>query len=171
MYWEKLSDLSKVTQLLKDWGIPNWLFTSEFSVLLIHSDQWLLSWIPEISWAFWEGECDLPLVPFGYPDTLQENHNRSCPYTIPKRSTVFCLFFVVVQLFATPWTAAHQASLSFTISRNLLRLMSVELVMPSNHLILCRPRLLLPSIFPNIRVFSNESALRIRWPKYWEFQF
>ena len=76
-----------------------------------------------------------------------------------------------VQLFATPWTAAHQASLSITNSQSLLKLMSVELVMPSNHLILCRPLLLLPSIFPSIRVFSNESALHIRWPKYWSFSF
>ena len=70
-----------------------------------------------------------------------------------------------VQLFATPWTAARQASLSITNSRSLLKLMSIELVMPSNHLILCRP-LLLPSIFPSIRVFSNVSVLPIRWPKY-----
>ena len=71
-----------------------------------------------------------------------------------------------VGLLATPWTAAHQASLSFTISRSLLKLMSIESVMPSNHLILCLPLLLLPSIFPSIRVFSNELALCIRWPKY-----
>ena len=76
-----------------------------------------------------------------------------------------------VQLFVTLWTAARQASLSFTISQSLLKLMSVESVMPSNHLILCRPLLLLPSIFPSIRVFSNESVLHIRWPKYWSFSF
>ena len=75
-----------------------------------------------------------------------------------------------VWLFMTPWTPACQASLS-TISRSLLKLMSIELVMPSNHLILCLPCLLLPSIFPSIRVFSDESALRIRWPKYWSFTF
>ena len=75
-----------------------------------------------------------------------------------------------VQLFATPWTAAHQASLSITNPRSPPRPMSIKTVMPSNHLILCRP-LLLPSIFPSIRVFSNESALRIRWPKYWSFSF
>ena len=75
-----------------------------------------------------------------------------------------------VQLFVTPWTAEYQAPLSFTISQSLLKLKSIELVMPSNHLILCCP-LLLPSIFPNIRVFSNESALHIRWPKYWGFSF
>ena len=76
-----------------------------------------------------------------------------------------------VRLFLTPWTAAHQASLSLTISWSLLKLMSIESVMPSNHLILCCPLLLLPSIFPSIRVFSNESALRMRWPKYWSFSF
>jgi len=76
-----------------------------------------------------------------------------------------------VQLFATPWTAAHQASLSITNSRSSLKLMSIELVMPSNHLILCHPLLLLPSVFPSIRAFSNESVLCIRWPKYWSFSF
>ena len=69
----------------------------------------------------------------------------------------------------TAWTAAHQACLSFTVSQSLLKLLSIESVMPSNHLILCHPLLLLPSIFPSIRIFSNESALRIRWPKYWSF--
>ena len=71
----------------------------------------------------------------------------------------------------TPWTAAHQASLSFAVSWSLLKLPSIESVMPSNRLILCRPLLLLPSIFPSIRVLSNEFALRIRWPKYWSFSF
>ena len=74
-----------------------------------------------------------------------------------------------VQLFATPWTAARQASPSITNSQNLLTLMSIELVMPSNHLILCCPLLLLPSIFPSIRVLSSESVLHVRWPKYWSF--
>ena len=77
--------------------------------------------------------------------------------------------FCRVWLFATPWTTAHQASLSITNSWSLLKLMSVELVIPSNHLILSRPLLLLPSIFPSIRFFSNESVLCIRWPKYWSF--
>ena len=76
-----------------------------------------------------------------------------------------------IQLFVTPWTAMHHASLSITNSWNLLKLMSIELVMPSYHLILCHPLLLLPSIFPNIRVFSDESAFCIRWPKYWSFSF
>ena len=76
-----------------------------------------------------------------------------------------------VWLFATPWTTARQASLSITNSRSLPKLMSIESVMPSNHLILCHPLLLLPSIFPSIRVFSNESALHIRWSKSWSFSF
>ena len=75
-----------------------------------------------------------------------------------------------VQFFVIPWTATRQASLSITISRSLPKLMSIESVMPSNHLILCCPLLLLPSVFPSIRVFSKESALHIRWLKYWSFQ-
>ena len=76
-----------------------------------------------------------------------------------------------VRLFVTPWTAARQAFLSITNSRSLLKFMSIESVMPSNHLILYRPLLLSPSIFPSIKVFSSESALPIRWPKYWSFSF
>ena len=76
-----------------------------------------------------------------------------------------------VRLFATPCAAARQASLSITNSRSVLKLMSIELVMPSNHLVLCRPLLLPPSIFPSIKIFSNESALHIRWPKHWSFSF
>ena len=76
-----------------------------------------------------------------------------------------------VQLFATPWIAAHQASLSITNSRSALKRMPIESVMPSSHLILCRPLLLLPPISPSIRVFSNESTLHMRWPKYWSFSF
>ena len=80
-------------------------------------------------------------------------------------------FLSCVPLFVTPQTVAHQASLSLTISQSLLKLMSIESVMPSNHLILCHPLLLLPSVFSSIKVFSNESALRIRRPKYWSFSF
>ena len=113
-------------------------------------------------------------------------HEYTLTYYSQPKSTVYirvqswaCIFrqFSSVQslsrlrLFATPWTAAHQASLSFTNSRSLLKLKSIKSVMPSNHLILCRPLLLLPSIFPSIRVFSNESFLHIRWPKYWSFSF
>ena len=76
-----------------------------------------------------------------------------------------------VRLFATPWITAHQASLSITKSRSLLKLMSIESVMPSSHLIICHPLLLLPPILPSIRVFSSESTLHMRWPKYWSFSF
>ena len=87
----------------------------------------------------------------------------------PAFHTVVIRSLSCVQLFATPGTAACQASLSFTISQSLLRLRSIESVMPSNHLIFCHPLRLLPSIFPRIRVYSDESALHIRWPKYWSF--
>ena len=98
-------------------------------------------------------------------------------FAVPVLITKSCIQFSSVQslghvrLFATPWTAARQASLSITNSWSSPKLMSIESVMPSNHLIFCRPLLLLPSVFPSIRVFSNESALRIRWPKYWSFSF
>ena len=101
-------------------------------------------------------------------------HRDDCLSTAISMNKLLLLLlshFSRVQLFATPWTAVHQASLSITNSQSLLKLMSIESVMPSNHLILCHPLLLLPSIFPNIRVFSNESALHIRWPKYWSFSF
>ena len=90
---------------------------------------------------------------------------------------LFFTWFVVIQslshvlLFASPWTAPRQASLSFTVSQSLIKLMSVQLMMPSNYLILCRPPLLPPSILPSIRVFPIESVLRIRWPKFWSFSF
>ena len=90
--------------------------------------------------------------------------------------TVYLLFFVVqllscVWLFVTPWTAAYQASWSFTVPHTWFKLLSIELVMPSNHIIFCHPLFLLPSIFPSIRIFSSESVLCIRWPKYWSFNF
>ena len=91
-----------------------------------------------------------------------------------KKYVIIFQFISVAQLcltFVTPWITAGQAFLSITNSQSLLKLMSIESVMPSNHLILSRPLLLLPSIFPNIRVFSNESVLHIRWPKYWSFSF
>ena len=89
----------------------------------------------------------------------------------PLFSSVQFISLSCVRLFSTSWIAAHQASLFITNSQSLLKLMSIESVMPSNHLILCRPFLLSPSIFPSIRVFSNESILCIRWPKYWSFSF
>ena len=87
------------------------------------------------------------------------------------RSVQFCKLLNHVQLFVTPWTTARQASLSIINSWSLFKLMSIELVMPSNHLILCHPLFLLPSIFSSIRVFTNESVLCIRWSKYWSFGF
>ena len=102
------------------------------------------------------------------PTSLLLGHYRVSPFNF-QFSSVQSLSRL--RLFATPWTAAPQASLSITNSRSLLTLMSIEAVMQSNHLILCCPLLLLPSIFPSIRVFSNESVLLIRWPKYWSFTF
>ena len=99
-------------------------------------------------------------------------HTTPCSFLsfyISERSSVKSLY--CVWLFVTPWTAAHQGALSITNFRSLLKLMSIESVMPSNHLILCHPLLLLSSIFSSIRVFSNESVLCIRWPKYWSFSF
>ena len=116
------------------------------------------------------------LQTWGTPPEAQQKH-------LPSQSVLELWFFwgitavcsaqslSHVQLFVTPWTAAFQASLSITNSLSLLKLMSIESVMSSNYLILCRPLLLLPSIFPSIRVFSNESALRNKWPKYWSFSF
>ena len=102
--------------------------------------------------------------------SLHQDSNYNYVLKMPK-----CILLVQllshVLLVATPWTAAFQASLSFTISQRLLKLMSMELMIPSNHLILCFPLLLLPSVFPSIRVFSSESAFLIRRPKYWSFSF
>ena len=121
------------------------------------------------------GDLPNPGIELGSP-ALQAD---SLPFESPGKPSylLLCNQFSSVQslsyvrLFATPWTAARQASLSIMNSLSLLKLMSIESVIPSNHLILCHPLLLLPSIFPSIRVFSNESALRIRWPKCWSFSF
>ena len=121
-------------------------------------------------WGWWHSVRELPLL---------WNRNNHCPSCFTRLlwglnktvefSSVQSLSSV--RLFATPWTAAHQASLSITNFRSLLKPLSIESVMPSNHLILCRPLLLLSSIFPSIRAFSNESTLHMRWPKYWSFSF
>ena len=94
-----------------------------------------------------------------------------CSWNSPGKDISYCLVTKPCELFVTTWTAACQASLSFTISQNFLKLTSIELVVPSNHLILCCPVLFLSSTIPRIRVFSKESALCIRWPKYWSFSF
>ena len=101
----------------------------------------------------------------------KQPNKKKCKDITSIHVPVVVQLFGHVQLFATPWTAARQASLSFTNSWSLRKLMSIESVMPSSHLILCRPLFLLPSIFPSIQIFSNESALCIRWPKYWSFRF
>ena len=98
-------------------------------------------------------------------------HLSTCFKAFPRRQPSSVQSLSHVQLFATPWTAAHQASLSITNTRSLLKFMSIESVMPSIHLILYRPLLLPSSFFPSIRVYSNESVLPIRWPKYWSFSF
>ena len=104
-------------------------------------------------------------------DPMDSSLRRSSVHRILQARMLSVQLLSFVQLFATPWTAACQASLSITNSWNLLKLMSYESVMPSNHLILCCPLLLPPSISPSIRVFSNESVLCIRWPKCWSFSF
>ena len=109
--------------------------------------------------------CNLPRVP-------KSTGWKSCElqiFLIPQFSSIQLLSRV--RLFVTPWITARQASLSITNSWSLLKPMSIESVMPSNHLILCRPLLLLPPIRPSVRVFSNESTLHMRWPKYWSFSF
>ena len=113
----------------------------------------------------------LDFIPIPKKGNAQEcsNYIQLCLFSHPGISSVQS--FSCVWLFATPWTAACQASLSITNSQSLLKLMSIESVMPFNHLILCHPLLLLPSIFPSIRVFSNASVLPIRWSKYWSFSF
>ena len=113
----------------------------------------------------------------GVPSQKTRNGYKRHIYQQFSQSESYCILFSSVQslsrvqLFATPWTAAHQASLSITNSWSSLKLMSIELVMPSSHLILCLPLLLLPPIPPSIRVFSTESTLPMRWPKYWSFSF
>ena len=107
-----------------------------------------------------------------YPHLLPMQEGQGCPVKEQRpHSGPCCSCYSRGQLFATPRTAAHQASLSITNPQSLLKLMSIKLVMPSNHLILCHLLLLLPSIFPSITVFSSESVLRMRWPKYWSFSF
>ena len=110
---------------------------------------------------------------------ILSNKCKSIKFSLKLFAVLFFLSFISVEFsrsvlsdaLRTPWTAAHQASLFITNPRSLLKFMSIESVMPSNHLILCHPLFLTPSIFPSIRVFSNESVLRIRWPKYWSFSF
>ena len=114
---------------------------------------------------YWSG------LPYHPPGDLPDPEIKLASLMSPALTGGFFQFSSVTQLCLTPWIAAHQVSVSITDSWSLLKLMSIKVVMPSNHLILCRPLLLLPSIFPSIRVFASESVLRIRWPKYWSFSF
>ena len=125
------------------------IFQTQGSTCVSYIDRHIL-----YHWATWEIQFQMRFQMFYKLWSVSSVQSLSC-----------------VWLFATPWIAAHQASLSITNSQSLLKLMPIELVMPSSHLILCRPLLLLPPIPPSIRVFSNESTLHIRWPKYWSFSF
>ena len=128
----------------------------------------------------WSSHCEVwstekssqrpPRMPCPFPFIFQSTWSKVCILD-PQSAGVAVHSPSHVQLFATPWTSACQASPSFTISRSFLKLLSIESMMPSNHLILCHPLPLLPSIFPSIRVFSNGSTLHIKWPKYWSFSF
>ena len=122
----------------------------------------------DIDWAWEVFMCKLPVECRILKKKLCRIDNSSCVWYI---IVIIEISLGCVWLLSTPWTVACQASLSVTNSQSLLKLMSIELVMPSNHLILCHLILLPPSIFPSLRVFSNESVFRIRWPKYWSFSF
>ena len=140
-------------------------------------DSYISRWIV-YHWATWEAKTVYIWVTQKGLMKIMSSWKRNLG-TVPPQSYYMLLFLDIssvqslscVRLFVTPWTAAHQASLSITNCRSLLKLMSIESVMPSNHLILCHLLLLLPSIFPSIRVFSIESVLCIKWPKYWNFLF
>ena len=164
-----------VTVSLSSWAyalwqlhiLPTWIVLQSLSCIL------LVTGVASFATPY----CSTP----GFPVPTWTQHSnlylRPSPFLSPPDCYIqlpTCHLFIVqslshVLLFATPWNAACQASLSFTISWTLLKLMSIELVMPSNRFVLCHPVLLLPSVFPSIRVFSNESALHIRWPQYWNF--
>ena len=133
--------------------------TISWQIERLKCKQWqiLISWAPK-SLQMVTAVMKLKLFP-----PWKENYDKSQFTSVQSLSHVW--------LFATPWTTALQASLSITNSWSLLKLISIELVMPSNHLILCHPPFLPPSIFPSIRVFSNESTCHMRWPKYWSFSF
>ena len=166
MWWQILS-------LYRSWTMSVISFVSKAqSVIIVQkllSDY--LEKLKHCAWVLRRGNSKAPGA-----DTLKPYVNKTCPKSSGKMRLRQIPFSSVqslsgVWLFATPWTAARQAFLSITNSLSLLKFMSIELVMPSNRLILCHPLLLPPSIFPSIRVFSNESVLCNRWPKYWSFSF
>ena len=169
-----------------DWFPEYWYSNFEYQIFIFLGIEcpWMLifQWILRIDWFDLLAVQGLIHVKSQYLTQHQqlcqsESLNLLILATVLNLQIARIMISVVVHLlcciwaFATPRTAENQASLSFTISQSLLRLMSIESVMPSSHLILCRPLLLSPSIFPGIGVFSNESALHTRWPKYWSFRF
>ena len=152
------------------------IFSCVFSHPSTHSFQLSYSWFT-LLYLLWDTTEWFNIVMEYIPFKDIKNHGYISLYCIWYPIIVLKLYISSVQslscvwLFVTPWTAAHQATLSITNSWSLLKLMSIESVMPSSHLILCQPLLLPPSILPSIRVFSNESVLCIRWPEYWSFSF
>ena len=157
-----------------------------------YSVKYILNWFPGLSWCltpcsleekqrFYKGPGGVIFQPATWlrnkmlssRSIMSPGDNFPCSVFVKSAHIQFSSIHSLscVRLFATPWTAAHQASLSITNFQSPPKPMSIELVMPSNHLIHCRPLLLLPSIFSSMRVFSNESALCITWPKYWSFNF
>ena len=141
------------------WSMNKWTNAFPLMLQVQHTSQWNL--LPA-----WSCYYLYLVIPSGIETSGLCCHLLLGSFTLSSVQLLSC-----VQLFATPWIAACQVSLSITNSWSSLKLMSIELVMPSNHFILCRPLLLLPSIFPSIMVFSNDSALHIRWPNYWSFSF
>ena len=169
MLWEALSTLA-LPSLSASPCVWGWL------PVLCHESRWLVpggsafnlvhNWLPTVilpGLLRWENQVACPTVSVSVHCSINA---KSCLTLFSSVQLLSC-----VQLFVTPWIAPHQASLSITNCQSLLKLMPIKLVLPSNQLILCRPLFLLPPIPPRIRVFSNESTLRIRWPKCWSFSF
>ena len=158
------------TEVGAGWVVKNGCWRLERVRLMVYI---LAGWLAKLL-PWWHGRQNVWSV-YGFGKKISRKNVESTSWlllaayhTVKGRSVQL---FIRVWLFATPWTTSCQASLSISNSGSLLKLMSIESVMPSNHLILCRPLLLPPSIFPSIRVFSNESVICIRWPKYWSFSF
>ena len=150
-----------------DQGQGGWFWGASSTLHLLYTLFLLLHQVQLRSSGIRSGRLGTPGLVHPYHDIC--GAVESCHLQDPRLFS--SVQFSRVQLFATPWTAAHQASLSITNYQSLLKLMPIESVMPSSHLILCHPLLLLPPIPPSIRVFSNESSPRMRWPKYWSFSF
>ena len=158
------SDLSFVQLFVTPWTATCWV---PLSIGILQAR--ILEWVASLSsQGFSQPRDQTQLFALQVDSLLSESQGKSCKYKSVKQSVQSLSH---IRRFATPWTAAGQASLSITNSWSLLKRMLITLMMPSNHLILCHPLLLLPLVFLNIRVFSNESLLRIRWPKYWSFGF